>query len=63
VERKAWVRLDGWSGAVCVEGVVIGETPKRYRFRWGRNAYGRTAGAVSLVPKYAVAFRRSADRP
>ena len=56
---KGRVRFQSWAGIRSVPVTVLGETPKRYRVRYeeamGGN-YSGAAGAIRLVPKYAVAF-------
>jgi len=58
-DRTGVLCLDGWAGRVEVPVTIIGETPKRYRVRLGRDCRlpsrreGK-AGEVVLVPKYAV---------
>jgi hypothetical protein len=56
--REGTLHLDGWAGRTRHTVDVIGETPKRYRIRAreGLQLPGRwlAAGAVALVPKYAV---------
>lgn len=66
-ERAGFLRIDGWAGRRHIRVTVVGRTRTKYRIRLEESALlpgGRQmeAGAVTLVPQYAVVFEEDAER-
>lgn len=64
-EREAVVCTNSWAGRLetPVRVLLQTSTPKRYRGRFQENSVKHRAGAVALVPRYAVRFTDGKPAP